>query len=288
MNQPNLYHLNYFITAARLGSVAAAAQALNISQPAISQGIRKLEEVFECELLVHSKNRFKITPEGQYLLEKSTEVFSALENIKSDLQGMRGQVTGPLRIATSSSAAQTTLPDMIAKLARKHPEVRPLLSIGTAQDIVNQVKSGRAEIGLVIDDGSIRGVEVKVLYEGSFQCVVSSRVNLANLKHHFIATQERPGVEELKKVYQKKYKTLPMIKIEVETWEAIAEMAKQGLGIGFVPDFIANSWSGLKTVDALNDIGKKTTYQLMLIHSGTHQLSRQAQAFIAVLEPLHS
>jgi len=287
MNQPNLYHLQYFITAARLGSVAMAAQTLNVSQPAVSQGIKKLEEVFECELLVHSKNRFKITSQGQYLLDKSSELFGVLDHLKSHLHGMKDQVTGPLRIATSSSAAQSTLPAMITELSRKYPKVRPMLSIGTAQEIVSHVKSGRAELGIVIDDGSVRGVEVMLLHEGCFQCVVSARSS-ATLKHEFIATQERPGAEELKKAYLKKFKKVASIKIEVENWEAIAEMASQGLGIGFVPDFIANSWKGIKTLDALSEIGKKTTYQLMLIHSGKHQLSLQARAFIAVLESRRS
>jgi LysR family carnitine catabolism transcriptional activator len=288
MNQPNLYHLQYFITAARLGSVALAAQTLNVSQPAVSQGIKKLEEVFECDLMVHSKNRFKITSQGQYLLEKSSELFGVLDHLKNHLHGMKDQVTGPLRIATSSSAAQSMLPVMITELSRKYPEVRPMLSIGTAQEIVSHVKAGRAELGIVIDDGSVRGVEVTLLHEGCFQCVVSSRTTATNLKHDFIATQERPGVEELKKAYQKKFKKVPNIKVEVENWEAIAEMASQGLGIGFIPDFIAESWRGIKTLDALSEIGKKTTYQLMLIHSGKHQLSLQAKAFIAVLESRRS
>ncbi|WP_413287676.1 LysR family transcriptional regulator [Bdellovibrio sp. HCB337] len=280
MNQPNLYHLQYFITAARLGSVAAAAQALSVSQPAISQGIKKLEEIFECELLIHSKNRFKITPEGQLLLERSEGVFGALENLKQGLKGLQGQVTGPLRIATSSSAAQTTLPGVLTRFLKKHPEVRPLVSIGTALEIVNHVKSGRSEIGIVVDDGSVRGVSVQILHEGHFQCVASSRLNQENIKHHFIATQERPGAEELKKAYEKKYDELPHIKMEVENWEAIAEMARQGMGIGFIPDVIASAWSGVKPVEELEDIGRKITYKLMLIHSGEHQLSKQAQAFI--------
>lgn len=283
MIQPNLYHIQYFITAARLGSVAAAAQALSVSQPAISQGIKKLEEIFECELLIHSKNRFKITPEGQHLLEKSTEVFGALDTLKQGLKGLKAQISGPLRIATSSSSAQTTLPGLITKFSKLHPEARPMVSIGTALEIVNQVKNGRAEIGIVVDDGSVRGVSVQVLHEGHFQCVMSSRLSAEKLKHHFIATQERPGVEELKKAYQKKYDEDPYIKIEVENWEAIAEMARQGMGIGFIPDMIAASWKGVKPVEDLEDIGKKITYKLMLIHSGEHQLSKQALAFIEIV-----
>lgn len=286
-NEPNLYHLRYFKTAAELGGVAAAAKKLGVSQPAISQAIRKLEEVLQCELMVHTRNRFKLTEEGKLLVRKTADLEIFFEGLKNELLGLQAEPTGSLTIAASSSVAFYLLPPLLQKITQKFPKILPSVQIGNTQEIINKVKSGECEIGVLFDDGSQIALEKKLLHRGSFRCVISEEAS-AKSDDGFLVTRESPGLYELQKAYRKHHGKEAAIKMEIENWEVLAEMARLGLGIAFLPDFIASRQNGTKIVTAMNAWAQKVDYRLCQIHQGQHQLSNVAQIFTSELKSQYS
>ncbi|UXR65125.1 LysR family transcriptional regulator [Bdellovibrio bacteriovorus] len=281
MSEPNIYHLKYFIKAAELGSLAAAAKSLNISQPAISQAIRKLEENLQCELLLHTKNRFKLTEEGRLLLERSRGILSQLEDLKSDLKGRSEIVSGPLTLATSSAVAHYLLPAPLKNLLKTHPSVTPEVHFGSVQEIMQMVRSGKCELGLVIDDSRPTGFEGKLLGEGGFRCIQKSTA--VPVQPRFLSTLESPGKTELEKAYKRASGKAALTALTVESWEVIAQMSLLGLGVGFVPDFIAASQPGVKTIEEFSEWAERIRYKIYLIHLGEHQLSKPARLFVKAL-----
>lgn len=281
-SEPNLYHLKYFKTAADLGGIAAAAKKLGVSQPAISQAIRKLEEVLQCELMIHTRNRFKLTEEGKLLVKKASDLEGFLENLKNDLRGLQNEPSGPLTIATSSSVAFYLLPTLLRKITDKYPKILPSVQIGNTQEIVTKVKSGECEIGILFDDGSPITLEKKILHRGSFRCVIADDLSVKS-EERFLVTRESPGVFELQKAYRKHNGKAAAIRMEIENWEVIAEMARLGHGIAFLPDFIASHQTGTRIIASMNAWAQKIDYRLCQIHQGSHQLSNLAQIFIKEL-----
>lgn len=277
-NEPNLYHLRYFKTAAELGGIAAAAKKLGVSQPAISQAIRKLEEVLQCELLIHTRNRFKLTEEGKLLVKKTGDLDVFLEGLKNDLRGLQAEPSGTLTIAASSSIAFYLLPPLLQKITQKFPKILPRVQIGNTQEIINKVKTNECEIGLLIDDGTQITLEKKLLHKGSFRCLVADEAHVKG-EDGFLVTRESPGLFELQKAYRKYSGEEAPIRMEIENWEVIAEMARLGLGIAVLPDFVASRQKGTKTVAAMNTWAQKIDYRIYLIHHGSHQLSTLAQIF---------
>lgn len=278
MTEPNLHHLRYLIAAAEHGGLAAAAQKLGVSQPAISQAIRKLEEILDCELLTHSRNRFKLTEEGKLLIEKSKPLLAEMDQIKNSLKGLKLAPEGPLTIATSSAVATFFLPSVLHTLFKEYPKIKPIVKMGSAQEIIQEVRTGRSEIGLLIDDGGLSGLERKLIQKGSFRCIANSKLNTDSSR--FLATHESPGVYELQKAHLKHFNTPATIALEVESWEVIAAMAAQGLGVGFVPDFIADQQPGTRILEKHLGWSQKIEYRLFLLHQGHHQLSRQSKIFL--------
>jgi Transcriptional regulator len=277
--EPNLYHLKYFISAAALGGIAPAAKLHNVSQPAVSQGIKSLEQAFGCEILVHSRNRFKLTEEGKVVLGRARELLASLDGLRGELKGQQKEIRGDVSIATSDSLALSFLPHVFSKLQTAHAGLKPLLEMGSANNILERVKSGACEIGLLIDDGKIKGVQKKLLHEGVFQCVGKVGLKLS-AKPAFIATQEAPGADELSKLYKKEFGKDPEFAMKVESWDVIAKMAEAGLGVGFLPDFVANGRKELRAITALDKISEKIKYKIYVIHNGEHQLSRNAKVIL--------
>ncbi len=282
--EPNLYHLRYFVVAAELGSLAAASKILNVSQPAISQAIRKLEDTFDCALLLHTRNRFKLTQEGQELVLRGIQLLEQVALIKADIKGLQTELSGELVIATSTEIAQFLLPPLLKKFKKEFPQVRPVLKLGSAQFIAEQVRKGEADLGLAIDDGQVRGVHKVLLHEGGFDCVARSGIVNSPAQAEFLVTKESPGLLELEKAYHKAFRKKAAISMEVESWVVIAQLASQGLGVGFLPDFIAAKLPGLRSVDSFQVWSSKIKYRHYLLHQGPTQLSKAARAFIPYLK----
>src|SRR5690242_11017059 len=97
----NLVYLKYFLDAARTGSISQSAKENFVSQSAISQGIHKLEKELEKELVVHRQNRFRITPEGEIVLQMGLEVFERVEELQTALKAEKDEVAGRIEFAAS-------------------------------------------------------------------------------------------------------------------------------------------------------------------------------------------
>ncbi len=287
MSDPNIYHLRYFLDAANLGSVAAAAKKNHVSQSAVSQAIRKLEESMDCSLIGHSKNQFKLTSEGLVALESIKQILDSVTNMKAKLAGAKDEAEGPLTFATLRSLALVLLPDVMSTLQKNYPKIQPILKIGHTKNILEQVIAGEIEVGLVVDNRAISGVHKHVLHEGTFRCVVGSAFadNVKNMG--FLVTEEKPGVNELKKTYKERYKKSHVkIAMVVESWEVIARFASAGLGIGMIPDFVAASVPDLKLVEVQHDLAQKIRYKIVLITKKSlspnakvlaHELNRETE-----------
>lgn len=266
MNDPNIYHLRYFLDAANLGSVAAAAKKNHVSQSAVSQAIKKLEESMDCSLLIHSKNQFKLSSEGLAALSSIKLILESISDMKTKIAGAREEAEGPLGFATLRSLALVLLPNVMSSLLKNYPQLQPVLKIGHTKNILEQVISGEIEVGLVVDNRAISGVHKHVLHEGSFRFVIGASY-LDNVKSMgFLATEEKPGVNELKKIYKDRYKkSQAKVAMIVESWEVIARFASSGLGIGMIPDFVAASVPELNLIEVHHDLAQKLRYKIVLI-----------------------
>ncbi|MBB4929215.1 DNA-binding transcriptional LysR family regulator [Lipingzhangella halophila] len=123
--------LEYLVALAREGHFSRAAEACHVSQPALSAGIRKLEAEFDTQI-VRRANRYEgLTAEGEKLVAWARKILADRQSLTEELQTMRGELTGTLRIG----AIPTALP-ALCMLTRpfqiEHPRVRlSLLSLST-------------------------------------------------------------------------------------------------------------------------------------------------------------
>lgn len=283
MSDPNIYHLRYFLDAASLGSVAAAAKKNHVSQSAVSQAIKKLEDSMDCSLIFHNKNQFKLSQEGLAAVESIKNILDSVSQMKTKIAGAKEEVEGPLSFATLRSLALVLLPNVMNSLLKNYPKMQPVLKIGHTKNILEQVVSGEIEVGLVVDNRAISGVHKHVLHEGRFRFVVGASY-LDNVKNMgFLTTEEKPGVNELRKIYKDRYKkSQAKIAMIVESWEVIARFASSGLGIGMIPDFVFASVPELKLVEVHHDLGEKLRYKIVLITK--KQLSSNAKILALELD----
>ena len=142
-----LRQLQIFEAVVHTGSVTAAADLVAISQPAASQALRELEALLGRPLFRRHGKRLQITPQARHLLPQARAVLSQIEQIES--MGNSNELSGSLQLAASVSVGNYLLPKQMADFKRAHPNIRFNLDIGNTQSVIQQLLTGKAEVGFI-------------------------------------------------------------------------------------------------------------------------------------------
>lgn len=176
-----LRQLTYFIEAAQARSLMRAADALGVSQPAVTKTIRDLERNLDAQLFIRSRSGVELTPQGAAFLERATGAISEIRDGVSHLDALRNAERGHVRIGTLPIATSRLLPAAVARLKKTHPLVTVSLLPGPLDDLLSALKAG--ELDLVIgrrgEPQSMAGLVHEVLFEDRLAIVVDSNHRLA-------------------------------------------------------------------------------------------------------------
>ena len=143
----NLKHLEYFIKVARLGSINKAAQMLYVSQSHLGKIIHDLEETVGAPLLNRSRQGVTLTPEGNEFLERSVRILKEMEGMHlRPLKEMEKTETLAVSMTKFSHVMESFI--TIVRRYQNQPEFTHRLYEGQLEDAIEDVVSGRADIGM--------------------------------------------------------------------------------------------------------------------------------------------
>jgi len=144
-----LQQLRYFLETCRTGSFTAAADSLYVAQPSVAQQIRRLEQEVGVRLFVRTGRRLELTEAGETLKRNAERVISALEDTESSLQGARNLKGGTASLGTFGIAQRYLVNDVVTSFVARHPDVTIRVVGQHSLEIVEQVRTGELEAGLV-------------------------------------------------------------------------------------------------------------------------------------------
>ncbi len=142
-------------------SFSEAATRNGISQSAVSQQIRTLEERYGVTLVERGRRNFAVTPEGEAFLRAARGIVEAWHRIEQDLGKMRDVVAGPLTIATVYSIGFHELPPYLEEYRRRFPEVDLQVHYRRSGQVYADVSENLADLGLVAYPQERKGVEIE-------------------------------------------------------------------------------------------------------------------------------
>ena len=146
----DLRRLRIFAAVAEGGSFTAAATALFLTQPAVSQQMAILEREVGVPLLVRVPRGIQLTDAGKLLADRAARLLTETAEIEDELRRF-GQVTREVALGAFPTAGADMVPLAIREFRRRHPDVRVLLTPAHANDVVAQLHSSRIAVGLVWD-----------------------------------------------------------------------------------------------------------------------------------------
>lgn len=172
-----LRQIEAFYWTAKLGSIHAAANHLNFSQPAVSSRIKELEGVLKIELFSRKKQRVHLTAQGRSAVAQAERVLSAGQEFER--MGVAGPpLEGLLRLGSDESTAMVALPEILSQLKLRHPKLIVELSIDVGTVLTQQLRKRELDIALHTNSGAASHVIDELLGWVEFQWVASSKLAL--------------------------------------------------------------------------------------------------------------
>ncbi|SJZ36196.1 DNA-binding transcriptional regulator, LysR family [Marinactinospora thermotolerans DSM 45154] len=146
--------LAYFLAIVDEGGFNRAARALHLAQPSLSQAVRALERDLGTPLFHRVGRRVVLTEAGHAMVEPAREVLRGLAATRAVVESVRRLRSGRVEVVSMPSPAVAPLSSAVAAFARRHPGVEVVLRAADLPgEVVEAVRTGAAELGLLGDDG---------------------------------------------------------------------------------------------------------------------------------------
>jgi LysR family transcriptional regulator, transcriptional activator of the cysJI operon len=240
------FRLKVFRTVAEQRHFRKAADQLYLTQPAVTQQIRALEETFSVPLFDRTGKEVTLTPAGAILLRYVKQMDALVARAEEEMSTLVGEVRGELRIAASVTIAQFALPRILGDFVRLHPSVQFAIESSKTEEVIQLVVSQRAPLGLIEGPAHTRDVTVEPWIEDELVLTVPAshewdytrEIAMTDLKESHLLVRERGSgtreiVEQALTEHGLLIKDLNHV-MEVDSTEGILASVEAGLGIGFV------------------------------------------------------
>lgn len=144
-----LQHLRILAALAELRLVSKVADALNVTQPAVSKQLTEIERSLDIPIVVRERNRLFFTPAGERLAQHAKTVLEQLKRAELEFDAMRFGMSGNVQIGTASSLASVYLPRAIATLKANAPNTAISVVEGHFRELLPKLSSGAIDIAIV-------------------------------------------------------------------------------------------------------------------------------------------
>ncbi|KAA2284252.1 LysR family transcriptional regulator [Arenimonas fontis] len=286
--------LRAFCQVARLGSISRAAEALFLSQPAVTLQVQALERELGQPLFERIGRRFSLTREGQVLYELARPLVEGLDGLDAEFRNrIKGLQAGELHVAAGTSTILYLLPPLVQAFREQHPEVQLVLHNVTGQDGLGLLRSDAVDLAV----GSMLDVPADLAYEP----VQSFDPMLICPPGHPLADKPEIALEDLSPyglilpprrlttyrlvdlVFQQR-RVPYTVALEVGGWEVIKQYVAMGLGISIVTSIcLTEADKGRLAARNLRAYFPPRSYGVVM-RKGKY-LSPQARAFVDLVKP---
>ncbi len=245
----NLQQLTTFCTVLSEGSMTAAAEKLFLTQPAVSQQIRNLEEEMGVDLLVRGVRQVKPTLQGQILYDYAKRILHLTQQAQVAVQTMSQEVSGHLRIGTLSSIGLYLVSPIIGMFLKHNAKLHIKLVYGTGEKVISDMRNNLVDVVILPDLKTEYGIEFpdfekKFLFRDEIWLVGSGRdtslptsmeMKFYNSKPVISYSDRYPGFRTAieRKLQELKMEIDPVF--ETDNVGTLKRVIESGLGWGFLP-----------------------------------------------------
>ncbi len=258
-----LQKLQMFGEAVRQQSITKAANELCVSQPAVSTGIKQLEQFFGMKLLTVVRKKIHLTMAGRVLYENWLSIAVSSENLHFAMKSVHAGATGEMRIVMVSSA-KYFIPQVINKFLKSYPQVRFRCDIKRRDIVIDAIENSKYDVAILTNPPHSQFFSQHFLYDNRLVFIAHPNhplVNKANLSlldlenTPFIIRESSALISQmLFDIFSKNNLSLNIL-FEMDSTEAVKQSVISDLGVALVPEFCVKTeiaYGILKILDVEN------------------------------------
>ncbi|MBS7809259.1 LysR substrate-binding domain-containing protein [Variovorax sp. PCZ-1] len=280
----------------RTGTTHKAAQLLRVTQPAVSQSLKRLETQAGLTLFQRRSGRLVPTPEAQALIGEIDRVFIGMDAIEHRLSSLRDFGLGRMEISCYPAFGLGFLPRALASL-RAQLDLQPptrwpqvSLQVLSSKDVLDRVSRGACDFGLMADELPLEGINHSTFAKMSGVVVMPSGHALARFKKitpsqlaevDFIALNPEDASRHRLETALASHGVSLRVAAHTPYAASVCEMALRGLGVGLVNPITALDYAERGLV--VRRLSVDVQFACILVLPGDKVLSRTAQSFLAVM-----
>ena len=223
----NLRDVQYFAVVAEHKHLGRAAEALDMSQPALSMSLRRLETFLHAKLVKRTPKGVELTPAGEAVYAHARRLRLSVDDIAREVSDLHQGYTGRLRVDSSARFGVHLVPAACAALLREAPRLTLRISLGESSKSIPALSRGELDIYLTTntldryDDlvhQHLFDEEWVVGAASSHRLARKKNVTLADLKHErWVLGMYGPAQDDLIRTFEKKGMPAPAIAAEVNS-----------------------------------------------------------------------
>ncbi|HVF63165.1 MAG TPA: LysR substrate-binding domain-containing protein [Casimicrobiaceae bacterium] len=234
--------LQVFHAVAKHLSFTKAADALSMTQPAVTFQIRQLEEHFNARLFDRAQGRISLTAAGVVVLEYSTRILALSAELDTRMKDMSGQLAGTLLIGASTTIADFLLPQVLGEFKSRHSGIVPRLIVANSEIVQDRVAERTLDLGFIEGDSHRPTLQADVCCDDELEVVCAPSHPLAKLRfalptslteHAYVGREQGSGTREVVDRYLQAAGVPPdslAVFMELGSPEALKRLVATGLG----------------------------------------------------------
>lgn len=238
--------LQVFHAVAKHSSFTRAADALFMTQPAVTFQIKQLEEQFNTRLFERRHGSISLTPAGDLVLSYAEKILALSDEMETRLGEMTGEMRGPLLIGASTTIAEFMLPKVLGEFNALYPLARVRLVVANSESIEGQVAEHMLDVGLIEAPAKIAGLSSEICCDDELLVICAPDDSFAKLDvltpklladYEYISREPGSGTRAVIDAYFKQNKIAPeklKIQMELGSPEALKGVVSTGLGFAIL------------------------------------------------------
>jgi DNA-binding transcriptional LysR family regulator len=238
-----LRQLEYFVAVARHRHFGRAAEAVYVTQPALSQQVRRLEAELGLALLRRTSRGVELTPAGEDLLARAETILAEVAGARGAMDEHAGVVRGAVRVAATTADA-LHLPEVLAAFHREHPGVRLALRHASAGEVLALLRSGAVDLAVLsLGAEAAEGLQVTRLADEPLRAIAapdepfaSGTVRVGDLQGRpFVLAEPGSALRATVMDACQQHGFSPVPLLEVGDPATVRFLVSAGLGVSLVP-----------------------------------------------------
>ena len=291
MFHATLQQLRLFAAVAEHRSVTRAAEAVHLTQPAVSIQIKRLEAKVGMPLIEHIGKELHLTVAGEEVFEAARDVLARLGDLETSLNDLRGEVAGPLNVHVVSSG-KYFMPQLLGSFVRRYPKVEPRLQITNRASLLSSLARNQSDLYImgqppegvsVVEYPFLENILV-VVARPDHPLAGKKKIALDQIaKERFVGRESGSGTRKaVEKLFHDKGLDISAY-IELDSAEGIKQGVMGGLGIGVLSKHSLRLELDAGELVVLDVAGFPLRRRWYVSHREGKRLSRAAQLFLDYL-----